>query len=89
MRDHHGGVRRRTRPRGCRPAARCRGSRPAARRPTGVTAVEAAVSSVIAGGELRGHLPDLAGRSLGDLSHCGRARLATAARRIVTQGGDR
>ena len=77
------------RPRAGRPRRAAAGMPPGGALATGVTAVEAAVSSVIAGGELRSHLPDLAGRSLGDLSHCGRARLATAARRIVTQGGDR
>ena len=55
---------------------------------TGVTAMEAAVSSVIAGGVVQSHLPDLTGRPLGDLSRCGRARLAAAARRIATPGGD-
>ncbi len=82
-------------PGGAPAAGRPPGGAPAAGRPpggalaAGVTAVEAAVSSVIAGGEIRSHLPDLTGRPLGDLSHCGRPRLATAARRIVTQGGDR
>ena len=60
----------------------------ALRRP-GVTAVEAMAGSVIAGGVLRSHVPDLTGQPLGDLGRCGRARLATAARRIVTPGGER
>ena len=47
------------------------------------------MSSVIAGGVVRSHLPDLAGRPLGDLGRGGRGRLATAARRIVTPGGER
>ena len=42
-----------------------------------------------AGGAFRSRVPDLTGLPLGDLDHHGRGRLATAARRIVTAGGER
>ena len=42
-----------------------------------------------AGGAFRSRVPDLTGLPLGDLDRYGRGRLATAARRIVTAGGDR
>ena len=40
-------------------------------------------------GAFRSRVPDLTGLPLGDLDRHGRGRFATAARRIVTAGGDR
>jgi len=57
--------------------------------PAGVTAGRSAARGVTAGGVFRSRVPGLAGLRLGDLDRCGRARLATAARQIVTLGGDR
>ena len=54
-----------------------------------MTAGDAAAGGAAAGGAFRSHVPGLAGVPLGDLGRRGRARLATAARRIVTPGGER
>ncbi|HEX9358155.1 MAG TPA: HEXXH motif-containing putative peptide modification protein [Streptosporangiaceae bacterium] len=62
---------------------------PAGVLPAGVTAGRSAARGVTAGGVFRSRVPSLAGLRLGDLDRCGRARLATAARRIVTPGGER
>ena len=65
----------------------------------GVLAAEVPASGVLDAGEsaagaaacgaFRSRVPDLTGLPLGDLDRYGRGRLATAARRIVTAGGDR
>ena len=52
-------------------------------------AVERGLSRGAVCGAFRSRVPDLTGLPLGDLDRHGRARLATAARRIVTAGGDR
>ena len=48
-----------------------------------------AAGGAAAPGAFRSRVPDLTGLPLGDLDRHGRGRLATAARRVVTAGGDR
>ncbi len=55
----------------------------------GVLPASVSAGGAAAGGAFRSRVPDLAGLPAGDLDRCGRARLATAARRIVTLGGER
>jgi len=56
---------------------------------SGVLAAGGSAAGAAAGGAFRSRVPDLTGLPLGDLDRHGRDRLATAARRIVTAGGDR
>ena len=56
---------------------------------SGVPSTGESAAGAAAGGAFRSRVPDLTGLPLGDLDRYGRGRLATAARRIVTAGGDR
>ena len=56
---------------------------------SGVLDAGVSAAGAAAGGAFRSRVPDLTGLPLGDLDRYGRGRLATAARRIVTAGGDR
>ena len=56
---------------------------------SGVPSTSESAAGAAAGGAFRSRVPDLTGLPLGDLDRYGRGRLATAARRIVTAGGDR
>ena len=55
----------------------------------GGTAPGAPAGGGAAADAFRSRVPDLTGLPLGDLDRHGRGRFATAARRIVTAGGDR
>ena len=56
---------------------------------SGVPSTGESAAGAAAGGAFRSRVPDLTGLPLGDLDRYGRGRLSTAARRIVTAGGDR
>ncbi len=56
---------------------------------SGVLDAGVSAAGAAACGAFRSRVPDLTGLPLGDLDRYGRGRLATAARRIVTAGGDR